>query len=77
MDKKSHNRSSSHGRKLQPAISRPTRPVNQHKRQSSYNNSHGSSVNIKQVLGANKKVGVEIVSGDEDETGMASFLQFW
>ncbi|KAK5174612.1 uncharacterized protein LTR77_001693 [Saxophila tyrrhenica] len=80
MDRKHHARSGSQGRKLQPGHNKPSRPGQLQKRAPSYNNAqphgHGAGSSSRPALGASKKAGVEIVSQDDDETGMASFLQF-
>ena len=80
MEKK-HSRVPSNGRKLQVANAKPARPTQLQKRQSSYYSAQPQSLkagsNPKQLLGASKKSGTEIVNQDDDETGMASFLQFW
>ncbi len=83
MEKKHHTRSDSHGRKLQlqPTQTKPSRPAHLHKRQQSYNNAlpQGNAVSSsgKPALGPNRKAATEVLSQDDEETGMASFLQFW
>lgn len=75
MNQKSHNRSSSHGRK------RPSKPPALHRRVHSYVHVPAQNQNVGQAsrptLGARRVVTEVTTQEDDGGDEMAGFLQFW